>query len=493
MGGGSYDFDVAREARSSSTSVFSYRGHGGTAQEATARQTVHPALNPHGAHRECNNETPIVVAMDVTRSRGDDTKIIYDKLPLLIGQIVMKNYVGGPAISFAAIGDATAGDRAPLQVGQFEADNRLDDVLSRIWIEDGGGGSGQESYELAAYFYARHTKLVRQERGEGKKGFFFFLGDEGFYPEVSQQQIRSVLGRDVPQSVPSAQIFAELARKFHVFLIFPQKSMQERKSDIDAEIKKRVEAAGGLYEGVDVRASLIWDNRNDLDLHVVTPSGEHIYYGSKRSACGGWLDVDQNVRGETTKPVENVRWRKGTAPQGRYRVYVQNYRFHEQDRAPTTFRVEIEVNGVVRHFENTISPKGEVGVDSNLSVFEFDFDPNQRPAAAPTHQREYDNYADDVILAQWESVIPKEHILKIQDPKAIVDVMLGALALVGGDRDLDGYLDDMRGREQLDLRQDQAVQTLGSLASAMSMARSAVSGSVPAPDREGKSTRSRRL
>lgn len=52
----------------------------------------------------------------------------YDKLPMFIGQIIMKNYVSGPAVSFAAIGDANS-DQAPLQVGQFEADNRLDEVL----------------------------------------------------------------------------------------------------------------------------------------------------------------------------------------------------------------------------------------------------------------------------------------------------------------------------------------------------------------------------
>ena len=60
--------------------------------------------------------------------------------------------------------------------------------------------------------------------------------------------------------------------------------------------------------------------------------------------CGGFLDVDMNVRGETTKPVENVRWAKGAAKKGRYRVYIQNYSFKEPDQAPTPYKVEIEVN-----------------------------------------------------------------------------------------------------------------------------------------------------
>jgi len=45
-----------------------------------------------------------------------------------------------------------------------------------------------------------------------------------------------------------------------------------------------------------------------------------------------------NVGGETTKPVENVRWAKGKARPGTYRVFVQNFRFHEKlakrDRIP---------------------------------------------------------------------------------------------------------------------------------------------------------------
>jgi hypothetical protein len=459
MGGGSYDGEVARRSRSTGGDVFTYRG------EASPRG-VHPLLDAAGQIRECMNPTPIVVAMDVTRSRGDDTRIIYNKLPLFIGQIELKGYVPGAAISFCAIGDATAGDKAPIQIGQFEADNRLDEALSKIWIEEGGGGSGQESYELAAYYYARHTRLACLERGA--KGYFFFLGDEGFYPEVSVDQVRRVLGHAVPEgrAVDSKTIFRELQDKFHTFLIYPQKSMSERRADIDAEIRQRVLQAGGRYEGVDIRASLIWDNRNDLDLHVIAPSGEHIYYAHKRSQCGGWLDVDMNVRGESTKPVENVQWIRGTAPAGRYRVYVQNYRFHEPPGVPTQFRVEVEINGEVQHFNGVISERGETGVDSDVTILEFDYDPSRRPPERPADDGVYARYSDDVILRQWGEVLPPSHILRIDDPRAIIDVMLGALAITGGGRSLDEYIADMRGREQLDLRQDQAFRTLGALAAA---------------------------
>ena len=156
-------------------------------------------------------------------------------------------------------------------------------------------------------------------------------------------------------------------------------------SGVDAEIRERVVAAGGMHEGVDIRASLLWNNRNDLDLHIMTPRGEHVYFGNKRGKCGGWLDVDMNVSGETTRPVENIRWAKGTAPRGHYRVYVQNFRFHEPSQAATPFKVELEVNGEVWHVEDTI-PAGRTKADSDNTVFEFDYDPAQQIRAQLQNQ-----------------------------------------------------------------------------------------------------------
>ena len=251
MGGGSYSGDVAQRTRSTSESIVRARSQRASASE---RRECHPDLNPKGKNRECADSvehpktTPIVVAMDVTRSRGEDIAVIYGKLPMFIGQIIMKNYVPDPTISFAAVGDASSGDKAPIQVGQFESDNRLDEILSKIWLEMGGGGTGQESYELTAYYYALHSILACNRRG--KKGYFFFIGDEGFYPIVAKDQIKVWIGDDVPRDLPAVDVFRKLQEKHHVFFIYPQKTWEERRADIDAEMQQRVEAAGGLYRGV---------------------------------------------------------------------------------------------------------------------------------------------------------------------------------------------------------------------------------------------------
>lgn len=417
MGHGSYSQDVAHARRKEAAAW-------------VARDAVHPTLDPKAGHREVNNRTPIVVAMDVTRSRGDDTKRLYEQLPKLMDLLHARNVADEPGISFAAIGDATA-DKAPLQVGQFEADNRLDEVIRNMWIEEGGGGTGQESYELAAWYYSG-TDCVAQRSGSTQKGFFVFVGDEGFYPVVSGAHRETVLGQPA-EDLPSAEAFAALQRKFHTFLIYPAKSMEDRKSDIDAEIRKRVLAAGGQYDDVDVRISLIWDNRNDLDLHVETPSGEHIYFSHKTSACGGVLDVDRNVRGETLSPVENVRWKKGAAPNGEFKVMVRNYAFHQEDKSATPFRVEIEVDGELLYHEGS-TPQAKTGSSSDQQVCTFRFDPAPAGDSAT-----YDAYSDATVLGQWATVLPEGHILRLSDARNISHVLLGTLALANGRDTVAGF------------------------------------------------------
>lgn len=86
-------------------------------------------------------------ALDVTGSMGDWPKvfllfiqIIYDKMPMFYGQIMMKNYLSNPALSFCAIGDVEF-DQAPLQVTKFGEGKEIDDLIAKLWLEGGGGSN----------------------------------------------------------------------------------------------------------------------------------------------------------------------------------------------------------------------------------------------------------------------------------------------------------------------------------------------------------------
>ena len=491
MGGGHYDGDVGERSRSSHDDAFEYTQR---VSRSSVPRECHPDLNVKDSRgpkvRECRETpehphvTPIAIVQDVTLSRGDDARAIYAKTPMFIGQMIMKGYVEHPELCPIGFGNAKT-DKAPLQVGQFESDNKFDEWMSKIWLEMGGGGTGQESTELVALYLARYVEMDCLKRG--KKGYCFIPTDAGFHPVVSKAEAKEWLGVVIPHDIDSREIFRELQQKWHVFPIYPQKTWEERKADIDQEIRQRVLQAGGMYEGVDIRASLVWNNNNDLDLHIMTPAGEHIFYAARRARCGGELDVDRNAHAPyTNKPVENIRWAKGTAPPGKYRVFVQNYAFHEQSTQGTEYRVELEINGAVQHFEGRTAD-GAYGERSNVRVHEFTYDPNQRAGAEDV----YAGFHDDVILEQWASVIPRERILRLVDPKAIVDVMLGALAINEGTSDLDGYIVDMHDRGQTEKRRAQTRTALEDLASATSLA-TADTGSLPeapAPRHGGKSRR----
>lgn len=100
-------------------------------------------------------------------------------------------------------------------------------------------------------------------------------------------------------------------------------------------IKDKVKRAGGQVENVAMRVSLAWFNTDDLDLHVIEPNLNHVYFGNK----SGKLDVDMNVRGETRDPVENMRWVR-TPIDGIYKVAVHN--FSRRESVDVGFVVEIE-------------------------------------------------------------------------------------------------------------------------------------------------------
>lgn len=106
-------------------------------------------------------------------------------------------------------------------------------------------------------------------------------------------------------------------------------------------------AGYGAKKGL-VTVSLIWNTKDDLDLHLVRSNrlpnlGNYDFPDmiSYRNIQNGWghLDIDMNVRPDTDKPVENI-YMFHLEP-GRFGVYVHYYRSHT--RTPSVkFRVIIQ-------------------------------------------------------------------------------------------------------------------------------------------------------
>lgn len=225
MGSGRWSTDVydaaARYRAATGASAFAYSDQGAT--------TVHPDLDPYGVTvRESrdSDEHPeslaIAVLFDVTGSMGYVPRTLQTRLPDLLGLLLRKGYVEHPQIMFGAIGDATC-DRAPLQIGQFESDNRMDDDLGKILLEGGGGGQMTESYELAMHFMARHTSIDCFEK-RGKRGYLFIIGDELAYPKVKRREVENVIGARLQADVGTAEMMVELQRMYDVYFIIPEGS-----------------------------------------------------------------------------------------------------------------------------------------------------------------------------------------------------------------------------------------------------------------------------
>ncbi|HEY0636328.1 MAG TPA: hypothetical protein VGD67_01660 [Pseudonocardiaceae bacterium] len=225
MGSGIWSTDVHAAAASyraaTGASAFAHTDSGAT--------TVHDLLNPYGVTvRESrdSDEHPeslaIAVLLDVTGSMRHVPRTLQRKLPELLGLLMRKGYVEHPQILFGAIGDATC-DRAPLQLGQFESDNRMDDHLGRLLLEGGGGGQMTESYELAMYFMARHTAIDCHER-RGRRGYLFLIGDELAYPVVKAGEVTRVIGGGPGEDIPTAAVVAELTRRWDTYFIIPEQA-----------------------------------------------------------------------------------------------------------------------------------------------------------------------------------------------------------------------------------------------------------------------------
>jgi uncharacterized protein YfaP (DUF2135 family) len=85
-----------------------------------------------------------------------------------------------------------------------------------------------------------------------------------------------------------------------------------------------------------LRVVLSWDSDGtDLDLHVVSPDGEHVFYGNRVGQNGGALDVD------VTTGYGPEIYANPAPPTGVYHVFVNYYGSGPDERKVTTAQIAI--------------------------------------------------------------------------------------------------------------------------------------------------------
>lgn len=215
MGGGFYSFDRAY-ARSTS-----YKSH--SREEIFSNRAIDPLMVIKDKVREsCDSEEhpnsyPIIIGLDVTGSMGRvPENLIKEAFPEIM-KTVMEKGVEHAQICFVGIGDHYTDD-APIQVGQFETSDELTEKwLKAIYIEGGGGGNNGESYQLAWYFAAFHTKIDSFEK-RGIKGTLITIGDEPCHASISGKVLKELFGEGEGE-VLTSNLLKDVQKKWDVYHI----------------------------------------------------------------------------------------------------------------------------------------------------------------------------------------------------------------------------------------------------------------------------------
>lgn len=164
------------------------------------------------------NSTPIIIGSDVTASMNEVARIlIQETINTVCTGIYTHNPVPDPHIMIMAIGDVES-DTAPLQMTEFESSIVLADQTKELYIEQGGGGNGGESYSLA--HVAAHLKTSTDSfEKRGRKGFIFTIGDEKNHKLISKDQLTRTFGMPFESDLTAQECLDMALERYEVFHI----------------------------------------------------------------------------------------------------------------------------------------------------------------------------------------------------------------------------------------------------------------------------------
>ena len=132
------------------------------------------------------NSTAVIFGIDSTGSMSRIYEAVAKKFETAVVEIFERLPVPDPQIMFAAVDDVEAHGIDPLQVTQFEVDNKIAEQLFDLYYTGCGCGNGFESYQLLWYFASRHTSVDCYEKRK-KKGILITVGDRSEERRVGKE------------------------------------------------------------------------------------------------------------------------------------------------------------------------------------------------------------------------------------------------------------------------------------------------------------------
>jgi len=134
----------------------------------------------------------------------------------------------------------------------------------------------------------------------------------------------------------------------------------------------------------DIQVTASWDTDSDVDIHVVDPSGQEVFWGNRSSSNGGQLDLDSNAAcAIDSVRNEDITWPVGAAPQGTYTVRLDYW--SNCGASQTNYTVLVNNGGDVHIFEGAFTGSGDQGTSgSGIQITTFTRTTGPLPAPPPS-------------------------------------------------------------------------------------------------------------
>jgi len=186
-----------------------------------------------------------------------------------------------------------------------------------------------------------------------------------------------------PEPVTEATVLLTIAQRLpsdRFLLYFGAADASGKQGPLSTQDVEAVDVGTG-----DVQVSISWDVDSDVDLHVIDPSGEEVFWNNGSAASGGELDLDSNAGCDIDSVRnENITWPSGSAPSGTYTVRVDLWSACEVES--TNYVVTVQVVGqATKTFTGTLTGAGDQGDEgSGQDVATFTVTAGAAPTTSAT-------------------------------------------------------------------------------------------------------------